>query len=103
MSVDYDAYYGIGYEVEASSEVPESHLEDGLLECISGEVGDDFFCFETGNCFSGEMTGVFIGVKEPFKDGLDLTAKKEMLDDELTRLKLEPVSEFGEIGGSLVW
>jgi len=106
MSVDYRAYYGIGYEVTENNELSESEgdeLEDGLEEYIEGECGDGFECFGTGSAYSGRVDGVYLVIKDPFKDGLDLTLAKERLDKEVVRLKLDIEGEFSEVGGLYVF
>ena len=104
MSVDYNAYYGIGYKVGADDELldNEEDLEEGLVEYIDNECGDGFECFATGSAYSGRVDGVYLVIKDPFKDGLDLTDAKERLDKEVVRLKLDIESEFNEVGGLLV-
>lgn len=103
MSVDYRASYGIGYKICKSEYIETEDLEDGLEEYIDCECGEGFECFVTGSAYSGDITGTYFGIKEPFKDGLDLTAAKEALDKEVERLKLETESEFGLIGGLYVF
>ena len=103
MSVDYDAYFGIGYQVEASDELKEvDELEDGVNEYLYDKLSEGFSSFQTGSAYSGEYDGVFVTVINPFEDGLDLTSVKERLDAELERLKLKPVGEFSDVGGLLV-
>lgn len=100
------AYYGIGYKVVESDEIPEEKLEDGLLEYLAEELGEDFEYFEVGSCQytdTCEPNDVYIVLKKPFNRGLDLTKNKDKLDEELKRLKLLPDSEFGDVGGLLVW
>lgn len=103
MGIDYDANYGIGYEVEASDEVSEDELEDGLREYLWNKVSEGFESFEVGDAYYGESEGVFITIKDPFKNGLDLTKSKEKLDAELERLKLKAISEFNEVGGLYIY
>lgn len=103
MSVDYNGEFGIGYEVTEGDELIDSEeTEDGfgdyLYEC-DGEVATHF-C--TGSDYNGELQ-YYLVLKDPFKDGLDLTKSKERLDAELVRLKVEPVGEFGSVGGLYVW
>jgi len=104
MSVDYRASYGIGYEVSESDEIADTEeLEDGLGEYLYSEAGDEFESFETGSAYSGEIDGVYLAIKNPFKEGLDLSAAKERLDKEVKRLKLDICGNFGEIGGLYVY
>lgn len=104
MSVDYRASYGIGYEVCETKEIEGiEEMEDGLNEYLECEAGEGFYCFETGSAYSGEIDGVFLGIKDPFKDGLDLTAAKEKLDKEVERLGLGTEGDFGTIGGLYVY
>ena len=100
MGIDYSANYGIGYEVSASEDIDETdEMEDGLSEYLYCEREEGFDSFEIGSAYTGEIDGVYLIIKEPFKDGLDLTAAKERLDQEVKRLKLETDSEFGVVGG----
>jgi hypothetical protein len=104
MGVDYTANYGIGYKVIESDEIPEEELEDGLSEYLYKELGEDFECFEVGSeCYTGETNDVYIVLTKAFNSGLDLAKNKAKLDEELDRLKLLPDSEFGDVGGLLVW
>jgi hypothetical protein len=104
MSVDYEANYGIGYKVCETEEIKEiEEMEDGLNEYLECEAGEGFYCFETGNAYSGESDGVFLGIRDPFKDGLDLTSAKERLDKEVKRLKLDIDGDFGTIGGLYIY
>jgi hypothetical protein len=104
MGVDYNANYGIGYQVKGSDDIPEDQLEYGLAEYLYGKLGDEFEHFEVGEGnYTGEENDIYIVVKSAFKDGLDLTAKKKALDEEIKRLKLEPVGKFGDVGGLYVW
>ena len=99
MGVCYEANYGIGYEVEATDEIQEDELEDGLSEYIAVNVGEQFTYFEVGSGYTDEDDNIYVVIKDAFKDGLDLTAKKKLLDKELARLKLKPISDFGDVGG----
>lgn len=103
MGIDYDANYGIGYRVEATNEISEYELEYGLHEYLWNKVGEGFEYFEVGNAYCGETEGVFITIKDPFKNGLDLTKSKEKLDAELDRLKLKAISEFNQVGGLYIY
>lgn len=108
MGIDYRASSGIGYAVCESDELNEyegmeSELEDGLEEYIACECSEEFECFQTGSAYSGEIDGVFLVIKDPFKDGLDLTSVKEKLDKEVKRLRLDTESEFGVVGGLYVY
>ena len=108
MGIDYRASSGIGYAVDESEELNndeemEEELEDGLEEYIDYNCGEDFDCFGTGNGYSGDVTGIYLIIKEPFKDGLDLTAAKEKLDEEVKRLRLGAEGEFGVVGGLYIY
>ena len=103
MSIDYRANFGIGYKVSESEEIFDTEeLEDGLLDYLWNEAGDNFDSFETGNGFSGDSDGVYLVIKNPFENGLDLVKAKEKLDAEAKRLKLEINSEFDVVGGLYV-
>jgi hypothetical protein len=109
MGIDYRASSGIGYAVCESDELNEDEemeedLEDGLEEYIDCNCGEDFDCFGTGNGYSGSIDGIYLILKEPFKDGLDLTKAKEKLDEEVKRLRLDTEDEeFGVVGGLYIY
>lgn len=102
MSVDYDAYYGIGYKVEEGDKIDEELLADGLEEYLCEEVGNGFECFQIGNAFTGEFSAVCLVIKDPFRNGLDLSSAKENLETEMKRLNIKPVGSFGLVGGLYV-
>lgn len=86
MGTDYQANYGIGYKVTETDDIDE-------------ELADDFDYFQTGY----ECVDTYLRSRERFADGLDLTSTKQKMDDEIKRLKLETLSEFGLIGGLYVY
>jgi hypothetical protein len=102
MSVDYDANYGIGYQVDAEESLLEA-FDGPLIEYIDSELGSDFISFEVGSYMTGDITGTYVAIKDPFSDGLDLSSKKEKLDAELKRLNVQATGDFGQHGGLLIW
>ena len=103
MSIDYNSNYGIGYKVCESEEIAETEeLEDGLNDYIWNESGDNFEGFEEGNAMCGDIDETYLVIKDPMKNGLDLTKIKAELDAEIKRLKLDVESEFGVVGGLYV-
>lgn len=104
MSVDYDAKKGIGYQVCEGEEIADTEeLEDGLFEYLYNEVGDEFDCLDIGDSYTGCGHAVFLVLKEPFKNGLNLEGEKLKLDKEVKRLKVKSEGEFGLVGGLRVW
>ncbi len=100
MSVDYDAHYGIGYEVRVTYEIKEHEdLDDGLNEYLYGKLSAGFGSFIVGNTYSGDIERIFIIIENALSNGLDLTEKKQALDDEIKRLKLQSVGKFDCVGG----
>lgn len=103
MGIDYDGHYGVGYEVEPTEEIQEEYgNESEFLEYVDWKVGGDYHCFQTGNAYSGEYGGVYVVLRDLFKDGLDLTKAKEDLEQELDRIKVKPVGEFRDVGGIFI-
>lgn len=103
MSVDYSGEFGIGYEVTEGDELIDSEeTEDGLGDYLYECDGDvvEYFC--TGSAYNGDHK-YYLAIKNPLKDGLDLTKAKERLEAEMVKMKVEPVGEFGAIGGLYVW
>lgn len=104
MGIDYRSEVGIGYEVCESEYLFNDEAYDGDFLCyLEYELGEGFSCFSTGNCYSGNNMQYYVTVDNPFKDGLDLTRVKEVIDEELDRLELESCGEFGVVGGMLIY
>ena len=105
MSIDYDPVYGIGFEVMESEEIAEiEEMEDGLLEYLDCGIDSEVFeCFQPGNGFTGEQGPVYLVLRDAFKDGLDLTNSKAILEAEAARLKVDIIGDFGLVGGLRVW
>lgn len=100
---DYKSNYGIGYKVGGSEEIFDiAELEDGLNQYILNESGDNFDVFQEGNAKTGDIEATYLVIKNPMKNGLDLTEAKAELDAEIKRLELETESEFGVVGGLYV-
>lgn len=106
MGVDYSANFGIGYKIKKVSEevleeydVDIGYFFDEKLQPYKDEVS----YFETGyGRYTGEDNEYFLVLKNPLSI-LDLTHVKETLDVVIYELGLETDSEFGLVGGLLVW
>lgn len=103
MSVDYSVKYGIGFEVSESNELLESedyleYYEEALDSYIFDELNEGYTTFYSGGEYSSEEDFTYIVIDDPFKFGLDLTKVKEALLEELSRLKVEPISDFSVVG-----
>lgn len=102
MGIDYKGNYGIGFEVDATDDIDEFYLEDGLVDYIYENISDEYDVFEIGSLYSGEIDGTYVVIREPFKNGLDLTSEKEKLITEIKRMNLDIIGDFGTHGGVLV-
>jgi len=100
MSTEHTAYYGVGYKVEPKERFGNDELLE--VEYLYENLSDLYSSFRIGSDWSGDYSGTFVIVKEPFKDGLDLSDIKTGLDNELLRLSIQPCSDFGVVGGILV-
>ncbi len=100
MGVDYSANFGIGYKVNVTTNNDETPL--GYLECL---IMPGLKFFETGQERYGGKAGQFyIVLAEPFKNGLDLSEPKKLIDKFIEDdPNLEKASTFGMVGGILVW
>lgn len=100
MGIDYSGNYGIGYKVIESDKIPEHDIENGLSEYIFDNLGQEYEYFEVGyETYNDKPNDIYIVLKNPFENGLDLASKKAKLDKEIKRLKLLPDSKFGSFGG----
>ena len=73
MGIGYSGEHGIGYEVDATDEISEEDLEDGLGEYLENNIEEGFSTFNTNSGYDSEITGTFLVIDDPFKNGLDLS------------------------------
>ncbi len=97
MSSEYDAEYGIGYQVGVTEE-REEKIDDVLAYWLDRNTNEEVEAILTGDGRIGEDF-TFLVIKDPFKQGLDLSEQKKVLDSEIKRLELTVLSEFGLFGG----
>lgn len=103
MSVDYDANYGIGYEITASESL-EADLEDGLREWLYNKEGKDFKIFEVGSYYDDDAMTIYLCISNNLIDeSTDLQSAKNMVEQEANRLGVDVTGDFGIVGGILVW
>ncbi len=98
MSSEYDAVYGIGYQVIITDKEHEK-LDTDLKRWLLGEQKIGITVITTGDYRPDIETCTFLVIADPFKGGLDLSEKKKVLDNEIKRLELTVLSEFGLFGG----
>jgi hypothetical protein len=107
MGVDYTAKFGIGYKIKVAKEVVEDKYDGDTHEYLH-DIIDNFVdgvtYFETGSeVYGGDENEWHLVVEEPFADGLDLTHIKACLDDIIESSDLERDSDFGVVGGLLIY
>lgn len=106
MSIDYEAEFGIGFEVEIDEQNPPNldEYDDSLYEfMVTGIVGSDefkdFYISSIGNACIGERQWL-ITINKPFKEiAKDADRYESLLRQLLQRNHLKPVGEFGLVGG----
>lgn len=108
MGVDYDANFGIGFEVEVDENNPPNLDEyDGSLgefmeTGLSGRF-DGVFMNYYGDTYSGERY-YCITINKPLKE---IAEKYDYYESELRKFvqqnHLKTTSEFGLVGGLLIW
>lgn len=104
MGVDYSGNYGIGFKV-ALPEFDEDHeyFEDerSWLE----EITDDKFdWFEVGDAmYTGGKNEIYVCIKNPFDEGLDITKKANELISFLNENKIKFEGEIDQVGGLEVY
>ena len=106
MSVDYDAEFGIGYEVKASENIEGiEEMEDGLEEYLYLRLDANkyrMFQVGEGSC-TGDENDFYVCVKKPFKDGFDVTKHKAELEKHLSEIGVDYIGDFDLVGGLHVW
>lgn len=109
MGVDYDAKYGIGYEIcpNHDNECDYEYFDiESYLDDIVNKYSDilKLTYFQTGEGdYTGDTNEYYLCVKNPFKDGYDLTKIKNKLDKIIRDEGLETVGKFGLVGGLHVY
>lgn len=95
MGVDYNANFGIGYKV-VDARTEEQIEEVEFLYYLEEELEKtDYWCFETGDgWYTGNENEFFVVLKEPFKNGVDLTEDKMLLGRKLKSLDVEIDGDF---------
>ena len=100
MGVDYEACFGIGYQIAEKDFGDDDMVMDEYLDSIGM---DGFVYFHTGNDLSGDGTEWYVVIEDPLQDSLDLTKKKETLTEFLCKNDIQTIGEFGLCGGLLIW
>lgn len=102
MGVDYSCVTGIGYEIEVDQDLLDSKYDEDF-SWYADEVNIDGVSLEQyGDAYSEQYRYMAVLI-DPFRDGLDLTARKEEMDRALSENNIKIISDFGEVGGIRVW
>lgn len=102
MGVDYSCVTGIGYEIEVDQDLLDSKYE-GDFSWYAAEVNIGGVSLQGyGNAYSQQYRYIAVLI-DPFRDGLDLTTRKEQMDKALFENNIKIISDFGEVGGICVW
>lgn len=108
MGVDYEANFGIGFEVDVDENNPPDleEYDDSLYEFMIGGLSGDFedvFITYYGDTYSGERY-YCITINKPLKE---IAEKYDYYESELRKFvqqnHLKTTSEFGLVGGLLIW
>jgi hypothetical protein len=102
MGIDYEAVYGVGYEIEYQDLMEDEDSDE------FGELFEDtgFEYRKSGNFFSEspEEMDHFIFLEDvDILDGTNLVFRKNQLDKFLSDHGFRVVGEFGVHGGHVVW
>ncbi len=101
MGVDYDAEFGLGYEIK---EPKWENKYDAIDEYFDTVLKDsNFQYFHTGCDLTDEDPTYYIVSSETLSENTDLKAIKMDLDNLLKANKIKSVGKFGLVGGLHVW
>ena len=109
MGIDVSFSYGIGYEVDfGETDVDgdpyeEETLDEGIHEYVYEVIGEGFATFGENDGYDTPITSAYIIKENPLDNGLDLTETKLLVEEEIKRLGLEPIGEFGVVGGMVTY
>ena len=104
MGVDYSGHYGIGFKV-LLPELPEDHefFEDERF-WLDDIIEKRFDWFEVGEgMYTGEDNEIYICIKDPFENGLDITEKTNELISFLNEYNIKFEGDINEVGGLEVY
>lgn len=104
MGVDYSGHYGIGFKVTLP-QLPEDHeFFDDEISWLDEITGDKFDYFEVGdNMYTGDGNDLYVCIKNPFDEGLDITKKANELVSFLNENNIKFEGEINEVGGLEVY
>ncbi len=102
MGVDYDARFGIGFDVKIDIENSKFDCGYEFLEDLTD--GEPYRYFEYGESNYGGDCFFCVVLRNPFGDGFDLTGEEYVLKDFLSKNEcIEINGRFGCVGGLHVW
>ena len=104
MSIDYDAVFGVGYEVDydCGHKDADEIEEDGLGEWLEDKLPVNYEWGQSGNFLSGCGLCTYIFRKDPCLEGVSMTLVKAELDKICDDLGLTRESKFGVVGGCCI-
>ncbi|WP_227430428.1 hypothetical protein [Psychrobacter sp. I-STPA6b] len=96
MSIEYDAVFGIGFELDTNK-----HDEEELDSLLYGN--EDYEYATSGNYYSGNDIKSYVFIRKDFAEIVThLNDEKARLEQFLQSLGVETVGEFGLHGGCYV-
>jgi hypothetical protein len=110
MSINYDAIYGLGYQIECpideNNEDTYRYTLDGLMRDMFDfskyvRSSSKYYLTETGDTFDTEETEWYIFLKEGFPKypDVDLTDAVKKLTEYCQEMKFNIIGKFGLHGG----
>ena len=103
MGVDYGAEFGIGVEIE-EIDFDENSKYDGMYEYLADILKDteyEYSRYGSGN-YTGSPDTWIITMKNPFKDGYDISEKVIQMQKFLKEKNVS-FDKVDLVGGLLIW
>lgn len=106
MGVDYNAPFGVGFDVVVNDDALETEGMEGdqlsyLDEFVDGNMKVPYVSLESGNCYEGDSTYHVI-IQNFFDRQRNFQEEADELEKFLDDLGISVTSDFGLVGGLLI-
>lgn len=103
MGVDYTGNYGVGIKIQLPIFDEEHEYYEDEESWLDQILGEEYSYFDIGaGSYTGEENEFYVCLKNPFKDGYNITEKVERLKTFLSENGIKSFGEVDEVGGLLI-
>lgn len=103
MGVDYTSHYGVGIKIQLPTFEEEHEYYQDEESWLDQTLGEEYDYFDIGEgSYTGEENEFYVCLKNPFKDGYDITERVREMKTFLFDNNIEFFGEVDEVGGLLI-